>query len=374
MRQSLNRFYLIVKNNGLFSSLCVIILCLFLVLIYDGDQQQKGFWPHEVISALLGAATVAVITLLLLKSQERSNNLVEQKKKVFENRLKVYESFLRTLRRVVVENKVDEQSEKILQFEIAIIGMHTESKDMLIVSKNLKAILQKIRISEHADGSIWNELMIIVNVLHNSLYSDESRAMDSDMRKALRNFNGLCVDDSYQVLEFVECLLSDYKFDSFIANRCLFYNIRVKKQMRVNEKEKIPKRIYVSLRIDKCNTNGTFGGIVALYCEKNHEDLIENIIEKPKYWKGPKIPLYNESDIDSNKLYSQGIRNIELGVNVINKAQVYSFDGMEKMHLQSAICDLITFMYPLWADEGVAFLRRDKDGKLKREFPWEKIN
>lgn len=58
----------------------------------------------------------------------------------------------------------------------------------------------------------------------------------------------------------------------------------------------------------------------------------------------------------------------------IRKAQVYSFKGMEKMILQSALCDIINFMYPLWADENTAFLRRGKDGKLKREIPMKKIN
>ena len=355
-----NKFFSFIKNYWLFFFICFIVLLLLLILIYGGTLQNGWAWNREIISALLGAATVAGITYLLLKGQTSSESTVERNKMVFENRLNAYESFLNTLEGVVVNNRVDETSEKQLQFSIAAIGMHTDSVDMLTISKNLKFIIQRIQIKDRVDGSIWKELMEIVNVLHNSLYTDNVRKLDSNTRKALRNFSSLCVDENYEILEYVECLLSDYKFDSFIASKCLFYSIPVKKNQRIWNH--MPKKVYVTLRIDCKNSDDTFNGIVALYCGKGEEGLIDKIIKNPKIWKGP------------SELTMSTHEDVELGINVIKQACVYEFANKERLALQSMVCDMLNFMYPLWAEKGIAYMRRQKDGTIRREIPWDKQN
>lgn len=360
MKQVFIKIGLLAKSYWLFILLCVIVFVLLQILLYSGEN-IKDTWssPHEVISALLGAATVAVITYLLLKGQANNESAVEQKKKVFENRLKAYESFMTTLRKVVVSNQVDERSEKLLQFGIANIGMHANSEDMLIVSKNLKFILQKIKVKEHADGSIWNELMEIVNVFHRSLYVNDERELDSNMHKALRNFSGLCVDEDYEVLEFIECLLSSHRFDSFIVGKCLFYSIPVKKQF--HGFHILPKRIYVTIRLEKTLKKKQYSGIIAIYCKKKQIKLLDNILKDPKLWLAPK-----------DKVKLQTRYNLKLGVNTVEKAYVLPFYNLEKMVLQSVVCDIFNFMHPIWAESGVAYLRKDQKGDLQREIPSEK--
>ena len=359
MKQIIRIITLWAKDYWLFIILCVIVFVLLQILLYSGEQ-IKDAWssPHEVISALLGAATVAVITYLLLKGQAHNESAVEQNKKVFENRLKAYESFMVTLRNVVVNNEVDEKSEKLLQFGIANIGMHANSEDMLIVSKNLKYILQKIKVKDNADGSIWNELMEIVNVFHHSLYVNDNRDLDSNMHKALRNFKGLCIDENYEVLEFIECLLSSHRFDSFIAGKCLFYSIPVKKQFVKNYG--LPQRIYVTIRIDSSHEENLYSGIIAIYCKEDLTIMLRNMFNDPDLWLAPQKINLQEQD------------SLELGVNIVKKAFVLPFDKMEKMRLQSIVCDIFNFMHPIWAEDGVAYLRKDQNGVLKREIPSEK--
>ena len=358
MKSSFNSFTSWVRKYWPFFFLCLIILILLLILLFAGEQIQKGTWPHLFISALLGTATVAGITYLLLKGQARNENEVQQNKKVFENRLFAYESFLTTLKNVVINNAVDEKSEKLLQFGVATIGMHTDSKDMLKLSKNLKYILQKIKVQERAESSIWNELMEIVNIFHRSLYADDYREMDSNMRKALRNFRGLCVDEEYEVLEFVECLLSSYDFDSFIAGKCLFYNIHTLKS--VLKEKKIPDNIYVTLRIDKTNDDQTYSGIIALYSKEDKYTLLHNMMKDTSLWKVPDSFTLNEQEA------------LELGVNYIKKAYVLPFENKKKMALQSALSDIFRFMYPVWAEEGVLYYGKDKYGNISRKVPGEK--
>lgn len=346
MKVIIDKILFCFKNYWLFFLLSSIILLLLLILVYGGTLQNGWEWNKEVISALLGAATVSGITYLLLKGQANNESAVEQNKKVFENRLKAYESFLNTLRDVVVNNRVDEKSEKLLQFSIATIGMHTNSEDMLTISKNLKFIVQKIKVQENDYGSIWNELMEIVNVLHNSLYTNNVRKLDSNTRKSLRNFRSLYIDETYQVLEYIECSLADYKFDSFIAGKCLFYSIPVKKKHK--NKNILPKRVYVTLKIDVINSDNTFNGIIALYCGNNEETLINNIVNGgPDYWKATR----------RFKISNQ--KNIRLGINVIKQAFVYDFSNKGKLELRSAFCDIINFMSPLWVDT-----KKSKTGEI----------
>lgn len=357
MKSSFNSFTSWVKKYWPFFFLCLVILILLFILLFAGEQIQKGTWPHLFISALLGTATVAVITYLLLKGQARNENEVQQNKKVFENRLNAYESFLSTLKNVVINNAVDEKSEKLLQFGVATIGMHTDSTDMLKLSKNLKYILQKIKVQERADSSIWNELMEIVNIFHRSLYADDYREMDSNMRKALRNFRGLCVEKEFEVLEFIECLLSSYDFDSFIAGKCLFYNIHTLQSVR-KEKE-IPVNIYVTLRIDKTNDDQTYSGIIALYSKDDKYSSLQKMMNDPSLWIAPDFITLNEKE------------GLELGVNYIKKAYVLPFENKKKMALQSALSDIFRFMYPVWAEDGVLYFGKDKNGHISRKVPGE---
>lgn len=70
-----------------------------------GLQEEKLKWYAQVIGALLGAAIVATITYALLKGQARNESDVDKRKRVFDNHVKAYESFLDNLRDVVVRTK-----------------------------------------------------------------------------------------------------------------------------------------------------------------------------------------------------------------------------------------------------------------------------
>ena len=151
------------RQYWLFWLLALVIFLLFVLLLKTGDTyNSEGWkWYSEVISASLGAAIVTTITYLLLKGQAKTESDVDQKKRVFENRLKAYEDFLTTLCDVVVRNVVTATDEKHLQFSIATIGMHANSRDMYLLAKNLKSIVLKIKTGNSPNNSIWNEICII---------------------------------------------------------------------------------------------------------------------------------------------------------------------------------------------------------------------
>lgn len=365
-----SKFKKVIKRYKGFIILFFIVLVLLLLLLYNGHLQNtenssdgKWIWYHEVLSALLGAATVATITYVLLKGQESNENAVEQKKRVFENKLKSYESFLTTLERVVISSNVTPENEKRLQFGVAKIGMHSDTKDMLIISNSLKGIIRKIKYEERVDASIWNELMQIVNIFQQSLYLDESHEIDKNLRKAIRNFSNLSVERQSKDLEQVECMLLSYHFNSFISDKWLFYEIPIKH--RVSFKYGLPANVFVTLELDNGKENHKHTGKIAIYLKNDAKTNIDIIYNKENgLWVEP-----NNSKFAGLK----PVKDVELGVNIIKYARVMIFNEPKGvMEIQAILGDLINFMHPVWAEKGESFLRKNKEGKVYRETPSEK--
>lgn len=387
-----------VKHYWGFLFLAAFVLLLLLLLVYDGDLQNKvpnsdndrWVWNHEVLSALLGAATVATITFVLLKGQASNQTQVEQNKRVFDNKLNAYEHFLKTLEEVVISSKITPEMEKRLQFSVAVIGLHADSEDMLTISKNLKGIVRKIKYEERVDGSIWYELMQIVSVFQHSLYIDDDRKIDVNMKKFIRNLSSLCVDDTDELLEKIECMLLSYSFNSFISAHCLFYEILVKRE--VSTKYNLPNRVYVTLKIDKESTDEQCTGLIALYMKEKSQCNIDKIYKNNELWAPNMFAESSDSNENTNsqdsadsentqlsqpslqkipkKVELEVAENLMLGINIITYARVFRISNPHSiLTIQVILADLINYMYPVWAEKDKTYLRKDQNGNVfKRGF------
>lgn len=388
MKQIKNNIVKHISDYWLIWSMIVILL-LFVVLLMIGDNiDQKSIdntgwkWYSEFISAILGAAIVTTVTFLLLKGQAKKENSVEQKKKVFENRLKAYESFLNLLSEVVVRNEVTNEDEKRLQFSIATIGMHASSKELYELSKNLKAIILKIKTEDTPNDSLWNEVTNIVRQFQASLYDGETFLKDSQLTKALCNFSGLCTQEHHEVLEYVECMISDFGFDTFILDRCLFVSIPVKPQI-IKEIQKnagfvgeMPKKLYVTLKIDG-DVNQRYEGLFAIYYGRKEEEqkLIDTIYKE--YWLNPNTERRQKSDYKKDFVKDKDGKTIvgvplSLSINIVYHSYFLYFKNRTSAELQSILVDTFRYIYKVWANEGtfvtVKMLEKNEStGKYKLE-------
>lgn len=371
----------------------IVILLLFVVLLMTGDNidpksiDNTGWkWYSEFISAVLGAAIVTTVTFLLLNGQAKKENSVEQKKKVFENRLKAYESFLNLLSVVVVRNEVTDEDEKRLQFSVATIGMHSSSEELYILSKNLKGIILKIKTKDSPDSSLWDEVINIVRMFQASLYNGDSFVNNSQLTKALCNFSGLCTNEHQKVLEYVECMIYGFGFDTFISDRCLFVNIPVR-QEAINEilktsKENysgiIPNKLYITLKIEN-EANSKYDGFIAVYYGRTEKDqkLIEHIYNyaQNKYWLDPNTETRKKSDFKQDIVEINGEKIIgvplNLSVNTVYHARILYFKNRLGMELQSIMTDIFSYIRELWAEEGmtvdVKTLKEQTEGSYRLE-------
>lgn len=366
-------FFKLLNKYWLYFILLLAIFILLVELLYLGNYLKNWEWNKELISALLGAAIVTAITSLLLNGQAKKDSEVDQKKKVFENRVKAYESFLDILRGVVVKNKVTQEDEKLLQFGVATIGMHANSQEMLRLSVDLKRIIQKIKVEQPVGSSIWKEVIDIVRMFQFSLYEKQSMENDSNMNKALRNFSGLCTDENHTVLEYVECMLSDFHFDSFIADDCLFLSLpiqpRVRRSIRINECiiGKIPKRLYVTLKVNQKSEKSLYSGSISIYCgDKTNEKKTMDVIYN-KYWFIPQMPKIAKTDIIKSET------EIELSINHIKNSYIYLFSEKTKIELQDILVCIFVYINEIWAGKKklVTFMTIEGDNKkaiIKKDF------
>ncbi len=351
-----------------FLILSLIIAILLLILIYAGNKIKEWEWSPEVISALLGAAVVTAITYVLLKGQANSESDVEQMKRVFECRIKAYESFLDVLREVIIKNEVTSEDEKRLQFGVAVIGMHTSSNEMLRLSKNLKKIVQKIRLNEVVDGSIWFEIIDIVQLFHYSLYKEDVTEMNSEMKKAIRNFRGICADENKELLEYLESWLSQFNFDTHIAENCLFINIHIREEVyktlksKTGLKNSTPYRLYITLQIENSEDN-KYNGRIAIYSGKDRSKqkvMIETIYNN--FWKDHD-PERNKTDFMFEGLpFWMGSMNIKY-------AYLLRFNNKIKEELQAIIILILKNISALWDEPGNEYICLVWNEKTKK---WER--
>lgn len=347
------------SRNVLIAVLSILFLLVFLLLI--ASVQNEWIWGKELFSALLGAAIVTAITCILLNWQSKKESDVDKRKRVFDSRVKAYEAFLENLRHVVIKNEVTPEDEKRLQFGVATIGMHATSERMFRLSKDLKRIVQKIRVDKPIDGSLWNEIMDIVEMFHTSLYEEELKERDNDLKKAIRNFRGLCIDDNHEVLEYIECMLSPFDFDTHIADKCLYISIHIRNEIYEelkhlsNYDNDTPMRLYVTLRIEKC-VGEKYSGSIAIYTGNNAEKqktMINTIYDN--YWKLPE-----RKDAKKDK---ENIKDIEMGVMKISHAYIINFYDQSREDIYSTIIDVLRYIDKLWdlPDKQYLILCKDND-------------
>ena len=113
---------------------CAIVVFLRLFSVAD-------LW-FQMYAAILGVIITAIITQVLLKGQTESDTEREKNAEVFREKLKIYMDFLKMLCDTLKDKKLTEEESMQLQFQISYIAMHTQSKNIELLSRNVKDIVE----------------------------------------------------------------------------------------------------------------------------------------------------------------------------------------------------------------------------------------
>lgn len=214
----------------------IVIFILFLTIILSASFMGvfKGFEPYQqLIAAMLSVAATGVITALLLIFQRRQQEELNEKQrkfeeestqsqrefqikmsanqqefeakqkdkekerlletKIFEERLRIYQEFLRKLCDVVKDQKITPEEEIELQFQVSYIAMHTSSKTISSISEQVSDIVVNLKQGNPDSNNMLMQLFSIADSFYEELYKDKNKFDPNDRENTIENFKSILV-------------------------------------------------------------------------------------------------------------------------------------------------------------------------------------
>ena len=237
----LNNYTLTIGLTDIFLVFVAIILSASIMGVFN------GFEPYQqLIAAMLSVAATGVITALLLffqrKQQEQLNReqrefqltqTLDQRKfdaeqkekekerlletKVFEEKLRIYQEFLKKLCDVVKDMDITPQEEIELQFQVSYIAMHTKSDSIKIISEQVRKIVVAIKNKEKDSNNMLSQLFVISDTLYKELYDMDNSIDEEDRSKTIVNFESILApkNDSrlYELMQNIVAKGSNKRID-----------------------------------------------------------------------------------------------------------------------------------------------------------------
>lgn len=322
----------------------LILLSVFLFLAFFFEAWPSTAFLGEVFSSLSGAAIVAIITLLLLDGQAKSENEIQQNTAIFRKKLEIYQEFLKSLNIVVVNRNLTDDDKINLQFQVAYISIHTDSKRLRTISEQVNSIIRKLELDNPINDNIYNELYRLSLEFHNELYYDKWNADNVDLQSAIQNFSCLGIAQNnkniYKRLLWLEDSVSLYPVKSrIIGDKYIHIKIdilpEIKSMWRLTSSE-----MNIVLYLD-----ADLSGSIYLYTDEHTKEGLQQILGNEMLWRYKGELEY---------------QNVLLGVQYVRNAVVLC--NIEKNSTEEQclkyLYDTLGMMYAIWWRDGMEISRR----------------
>lgn len=184
------------KKIVIITTILIVIACFFAVYLrlFTG----KELW-YEMFAAILGVIISAVITMILLKGQTETDAEREKTAKVFEEKLKIYQEFLRTLCDVIRDSCISKEEQDLLAFQTSYVAMHCNSEHLPAISEAVKRIIKEKCPDDNKDGDkkrsksdssdpLLSGLFDLVEAFRKDLYGDGFKFVEQHKGKVIANF------------------------------------------------------------------------------------------------------------------------------------------------------------------------------------------
>ena len=333
----------------------VFILSVILFVVFVGMAFYFKDWVEnelgaQLFAALAGAAIVAIITQVLLKSQSEAENEKEQNKAKFSEKLTSYNHFLNTLNQIVKKGHLSAEDEADVQFQLLNVNLHTSSENTLILCRNLNDIIRKLKVEQPLEYDMWNELYSIENVFHNELYQ-VSRPIDDLLTQEL---NSLRAPETYRnadrTLAFVQDSLSLCP-DLIVTKRIGYRHLKITiPRLEEYRKEIGAKHVILIISVNSSDMKGT------IYLSTDGDiNSLQKIIDSPEYLRYGK----GRDELSENKkLIFVGTERMDNVVELIHLKS--DSDNLEYLKMTYLSMDLLC---ALWWDKEKEIKRRDFEQK-----------
>lgn len=188
----------------------IILAVVFIISTVTFEIFEFPTLVTQFIGALLGVVITAIITVLLLQGQSRTEENLEKKLKVFEKKQEIYFNFLEKLNTILQNedtqrfspSKKQFQNEELnlqdLLFEFGYLKMHTSNEtfsEILVYVSNLIEENNKLKFLEAASMDDYNQYyqvlannyFSIVTLLKKELYVKELPHFNTETINAIIN-------------------------------------------------------------------------------------------------------------------------------------------------------------------------------------------
>lgn len=390
------------KHWKLFVVVGVLLIAFFLIAFLSKAWPENTFLS-EVFAGLFGAAIVAIITLLLLEDQTKSESEKDRQTMIFQKKLEIYQTFLSSLNTIVANKHISDIDKINLQFQVAYISIHTESARLKAISKQVVSIIRKLELDENEpiDNNVYTELCKMSVEFHNELYDNKLTTIDSDLQAAIRNFDCLKIPERkkhiYGRLLWIADCISLYPLETQIFG---YKNLIIKINIlpKVIDFYKLSsKSLYIWLLPDDRDYVKT--GDVYMYIEndpqKKELPKILEIVKNAKRGELKKIvkrleeqqtdkqdnalefiksilerPYDYERDSEDLNKYKDILLDTSVDISAKQVVKYVSYDRTKNPN-SDVICiyDLLYFLSPIWVEKDCVIVRRDinspKDNNLQ---------
>lgn len=361
------------KHWKLFVVVGVLLIAFFLT--------ASKAWPEntflsEVFAGLFGAAIVAIITMLLLEDQTKSESEKDRQTMIFQKKLEIYQTFLSSLNTIVANKHISDIDKINLQFQVAYISIHTESARLKAISEQVVSIIHKLELdnNEPIDNNVYTELCKMSVEFHNELYDNKWTTIDPNLQTAIKNFDCLKIPerkkDIYKRLLWVEDCISLYPLKTqIIGYSHLIIKIHILPKV-VNECTLSSDNLFLWLK------TSVRSGDLYMYIENDTQgneisrilDFVRiaktNILEerKKELSKKPKEESAKALKFIENLLEGNHKKEEQLLDTSVIKNAVKYVDYNRNMNPNSdiiCIYDLLDYLSPIWVEENCAIVRRN---------------
>lgn len=180
-------------ENKRFLTYTAIAACLICVIAVAFNVFTDFELPSRIMAAILGVVITATITQVLLQGQTQKEGTLKRDSKIFEEKLKIYQTFLNTLYKAVEDNKLTEKEKTELQFQTSLVAMHCDPKHITVISNAVKGVVKSTcpnKGDKTPPTALLDSLFDVVEAFRQDLYPDEFKKFDEKAKDdAIRNFN-----------------------------------------------------------------------------------------------------------------------------------------------------------------------------------------
>ena len=107
-----------------------LLLSLFIsltILVLDNLNSNRIEIPQvvkDINSGVIGAILTTIITLVLLSNQSESEESLQKRSVIYEEKLRIFNEFLRTLGESIKDGKLSKEELKVLIYGYALVKMN----------------------------------------------------------------------------------------------------------------------------------------------------------------------------------------------------------------------------------------------------------